>query len=113
MDQDINLPQLIYSCRTVTRWTQDQLAATIGVKKNTVYRWEHGLATPNPNHLTSLILIFRIESQKEAIGSRLLKTLRALLSEPPKPKTALSEKQRKVMQLDVINRNLRMAASAN
>jgi len=112
MDQDINLPQLIHSCRTVTRWTQDQLAAVMGVNKNTVYRWEHGLTTPSSDNLSKLILIFRIECQKKKIGLWFLKTLRLLLSKPPKSKTAPTEKQRKVMQLDAINQNLRMVATA-
>ena len=112
MDQDMDLPQLIRSCRATMRWTQDQLAAAMKVKKVTVYRWEHGLATPSSENLTRLILIFRIECQKKEIGLWFLNRLRSLLPEPHHPTPVLTAKQRKVMQLGAINQNLRRVASA-
>ncbi|MBO5605132.1 MAG: helix-turn-helix transcriptional regulator [Acidaminococcaceae bacterium] len=112
MDQDVDLPQLIRSCRATTRWTQDQLAAVMKVKKVTVYRWEHGIATPSSDNLTRLILIFRIECQKKKIGLWFLDRLRSLLPEPHQSKPVLTAKQRKVMQLGAINQNLRRVAAA-
>lgn len=47
--------------REVLRMGQEQLAATLGVRQQTVSRWERGLAVPRPRRVVELARLLELE----------------------------------------------------
>jgi transcriptional regulator with XRE-family HTH domain len=55
---------LVAQQRTQLGWSQQELATKLGVKQQTVSRWEKGLAKPRAREIPSIAKILRVEEQK-------------------------------------------------
>ena len=67
----ISFPAILRRLRKAKGWTQGALADKVGVKKDTVSRWELGQTKPNPEQLKRLAEVLPA-SLEELLGVRRL-----------------------------------------
>ena len=48
----------IISKRKERKWTQEELAGFVGLKKNTIASWEQGLSSPDIDTIAKLLKLF-------------------------------------------------------
>ena len=78
--------------REQLRMGQEQLAAVLGVRQQTVSRWENGLAVPRPSRVLELARVLELEPS-------LLHRLAGYLPDAEPPTTGWAEVQRRLPEL--------------
>lgn len=73
----MNIGQRIAKCRKNTNISQEQLAEMLEVSRQTISKWETGLATPDTYNIVQLSRIFRVSVEYLTCGSE-------EIAEPPK-----------------------------
>lgn len=59
-----NLSEILKTARIDNRMTQDFVAETIGVSRQTIYKWEKGLSEPNMSNLIELAKLYNINIEE-------------------------------------------------
>ena len=65
----MNIGQRIAKCRKNTNISQEQLAEMLEVSRQTISKWETGLATPDTYNIVQLSRIFRVSVEYLTCGS--------------------------------------------
>lgn len=60
MIMKINLGKNIYKLRKKNGISQEQLAESLGVSRQTIYKWETNLAIPRSDKLVDMVDIFKV-----------------------------------------------------
>ena len=50
----------IYNLRVERGYSQEQLAASLNVSRQTIYKWESNIAIPRADHVMQLVKLFQI-----------------------------------------------------
>jgi len=66
------IAQTVRRARIAHDWTQDQLAAEVGVNKQTVYHWESAKHPPGPEHLRKLEEVLDVDLGAASLAGQAL-----------------------------------------
>ena len=66
----MDLGKNIYNLRVERGYSQEQLAASLNVSRQTIYKWESNIAIPRADHVMQLVKLFQISYDELFTGEK-------------------------------------------
>lgn len=66
----MDLGKNIYNLRVERGYSQEQLAASLNVSRQTIYKWESNIAIPRADHVIQLVNLFKISYDELFTGEK-------------------------------------------
>lgn len=64
----MKLSENIFRCRTVRNWSQNDLADALGVSRQSISKWENGVAVPDLDRLVQMSILFEVTLDELVMG---------------------------------------------